>query len=288
LRAIEDLTDLGTDAFRASAVARRVGSAVATVTPCLIEMVNDGRLRLRFDLLCPDNGRTIRSYREKEDLPIGEEVLSDRCGDDEPFVVEPQHIWVQFVPTEEFRARVRRERAPREKSGNAPEDDPPGLRRPSEDSVSAYLRRGDLTQVHNYYAPVTNLGDENVIGDENVVAKEGSQAATSGGVAAGGDVSDVETTGGADARGGGTAATGGSAVGQKGSDAAAGGSQTNVGVVERAKKSTQFKVFAVIAVIITVISTVFVVTGVWDIAWAGYVLAALGVVVAVLPLRRGG
>lgn len=127
LRTVEDLTELGSEAFRASAVARRVGSAVGTVTPRLMEMVNDGRLRLRFDLLCPDNGRTIRSYREKEELPIGQEVSSDRCGSDEPFVVEPRHIWIQFVPTEQFRARVRRARAQREKAGNTPEDDPPGL-----------------------------------------------------------------------------------------------------------------------------------------------------------------
>lgn len=129
LSAIEELTDLGTDAFRASAVARRVGTDVGAVTPRLMEMVNDGRLRLRFDLLCPDNGRTIRSYREREELPIGQEVSSDRCGSDEPFVVEPQHIWIQFVPTEQFRSRVRRERARREKAGNTPDDDPPGLRR---------------------------------------------------------------------------------------------------------------------------------------------------------------
>lgn len=127
--AVEDLTDLGTEAFRASAVARRVGSAVEAVAPRLMEMVNDGRLRLQFDLICPDNGRTIRSYREKEELPIGREVSSDRCASDEPFVVEPQHIWIQFVPTEQFRARVRRERARREKAGNTADDDPPGLRR---------------------------------------------------------------------------------------------------------------------------------------------------------------
>lgn len=150
------------------------------------------------------------------------------------------------------------------------------------------MRRHDLIEIHNYYGPVTNIGDENVLGDENIVAKDRSQVATSGGVAAGGDVVDVKTTGGADAREGGTAATGGSAVAQEGSGAAAGGSQTNVGIVERAKKSGQFKLFGAFTVIVTVITTVLVATGTWDLAWAGYVLAALGIIVAVYPLFKGG
>ena len=127
--AVEDLTDQGAAAFRASAIASRVGDAVEAVTPGLMQMVQDGQLRLQFDLICPDNGRTIRSYSDKEQLPIGQAVSSDRCDSDEPFVVEPQHIWIQFVPTEQLRVRVRRERARRERAAASQEDDPPGLRR---------------------------------------------------------------------------------------------------------------------------------------------------------------
>ena len=126
------------------------------------------------------------------------------------------------------------------------------------------------------------------IGDENIIATEGSQIATGGAVAAGRDAIEVKTTGGADAREGGTAATSGSAIAREGSGAAAGGSQTSIGIVNRAKQSGQFKLFGALTVIVTVVTTVLVTTGTWDLAWAGYILSALGIVVAVYPLFRGG
>jgi hypothetical protein len=129
--AVEDLTDEGSEAFRASAIARRVGAEIENVRQQLMQLVGEGTLRLRFDVVCPDNGRTIKSFNEETALPIGQELSSDRCESGEPFVVEPQHIWVQFVPTEAFRTRVRRERARRSPPArrDKQDDDPPGLRR---------------------------------------------------------------------------------------------------------------------------------------------------------------
>jgi hypothetical protein len=129
--AVENLTDEGSTTFRASAIARCVrATAVEAVTPMLMQMVRDGRLRLRFDLLCPDNGRTITSFRQEDDLPIGKEWSSDRCAGDEPFIVERRHIWVQFVPTNEFRVRVRRNRVQASRPPERPpDDDPPGMSR---------------------------------------------------------------------------------------------------------------------------------------------------------------
>ena len=128
---VETLTDEGSTGFRASAIARRVGaSGIEAVTPALMEMVRDGRLRLRFDLLCPDNGRTITSFWEEDELPLGKDWSSDRCTSDEPFIVERRHIWVHFVPTEDFRIRVRRKHVQASRSAEKPPgDDPPGQSR---------------------------------------------------------------------------------------------------------------------------------------------------------------
>jgi hypothetical protein len=67
--AVESLTNEGSRAFRASAIARRIpSSTVEAITPTLIDMVRNGHLRLRFDLVCPDNGRTIKTFGEEAAL----------------------------------------------------------------------------------------------------------------------------------------------------------------------------------------------------------------------------
>ncbi len=131
LEIVEDLTDEGTAGFRASAVARRLSSRVEQVTLALLGMVRDGRLRLRFDVICPDNGRTIESFWQEQELPIGQTRRSDRCDSDEPFVVDKAHIWITFVPSERFRLGVRRRRAQcsRETRVRAGDEQEPGLAR---------------------------------------------------------------------------------------------------------------------------------------------------------------
>ncbi|HEX4188576.1 MAG TPA: hypothetical protein VHY83_11815 [Solirubrobacteraceae bacterium] len=129
LKIVEELTDEGTDGFRASAIARQLGLTVEQVSPVLLGMVSDGRLRLRSDVICPDNGRTIRSYWQGEQLPIGKTVQSDRCASDEPFVVTRDEIWITFVPTEKFRVAVRKRRVQRGREERIPAADEgePGL-----------------------------------------------------------------------------------------------------------------------------------------------------------------
>jgi hypothetical protein len=154
------------------------------------------------------------------------------------------------------------------------------------DTLDGYVRRGEIVQVHqhtqhNYYAPVT-------IGDDNTIATGQSQIATGGGVTAGRDASNVTTTGGADARQGGTAATGASAIAQEGSGAAAGGSSTSIGVLDRAKKSRWTKTWALISLILLVITIVLVIVGAFGLDWAGFIVAALAILVGVIPLSGDG
>jgi hypothetical protein len=128
-RAVEDLTDEGTMGFRASAIARRLKADIGAVTKPLLTLVEDGDLRLRFDIICPDNGRTIESYWEGEELPIGQPRSSDKCDSPEPFTVGKEHVWVTYVPSERFRTRVRRERVARAREPQTAPDDPAAGRR---------------------------------------------------------------------------------------------------------------------------------------------------------------
>jgi hypothetical protein len=112
----------------------------------------------------------------------------------------------------------------------------------------------------------SSLGDvtnsQVVVGDGNVVAQKGAAAAGPGGSAAAGH---------------GAAATGGAA-------AAAGHSSANVGLIERAKKSRAFKIAGIIAVLATLAATGLLIAGVTDLGVAGYIVAVISVIVAVIPL----
>lgn len=128
IAAVEELATEGSTGFRASAIARKVGSSVDAVAPALLALTRNGALSLRFDLMCPDNGRTIHSFNSDADLPIGQEWQDERCETDEPFIVDRDHIWVVFVPTERWRTTVLRRRA-RDRAPRDPGGDPPGLAR---------------------------------------------------------------------------------------------------------------------------------------------------------------
>ena len=96
LSAVEDLTDLGTGRS-ARRLSRVASAALSGRNPAPDGDGERWSPAVQFDLICPDNGRTIRSYRDKEELPIGQEVSSDRCDSAEPFVVEPQHILTEAL-----------------------------------------------------------------------------------------------------------------------------------------------------------------------------------------------
>lgn len=99
---VEELAQAGSSGFRASYVARQAHTSVEEVRAELMDMVSAGKLHLKYQLICPDNGRTIRSYGREEELPLGEEVSDARCESDEPFIVEKVNIWVTFEPSAEL------------------------------------------------------------------------------------------------------------------------------------------------------------------------------------------
>lgn len=106
---VRELTEAGSTGFRASWIARQIDDNVDDIRNELMGMVRDGELQLKFDLLCPDSGRTIRSYGNEDELPLGEEVSDERCDTDEPFLVEKSNIWVTFEPTADLLRHTNRE-----------------------------------------------------------------------------------------------------------------------------------------------------------------------------------
>jgi hypothetical protein len=107
LEVVEDLAAKGSRGFQASYVAKRLTKSVGPVAHFLLEMVNDGRLLLRFDLICPDNGRTLETFSLEQDLPIGQ---LRSYADDEPFEVRQEDIWVSYIPTDTFKLAVQQKR----------------------------------------------------------------------------------------------------------------------------------------------------------------------------------
>ena len=106
---VQALSREGSSGFRASQVAKQSGSPLAEVQAALMELVEEGMLELRYQLICPDNGRTIKSFSADEELPIGQEVSDGRCETEEPFVVEKSNIWVTFRPSEALLRAANRE-----------------------------------------------------------------------------------------------------------------------------------------------------------------------------------
>ena len=125
IQAVEDLTNSGSTGFYPSAVAQRARTSVQAATAALTEMVQRGDLRLRFDLVCPGNGRTVKQFNEASEVPLGT-LWEDNGVCDEPFVVEKRDVMIAFVPTERYRIRVQRQRA---REPHPSEGDPPGLLR---------------------------------------------------------------------------------------------------------------------------------------------------------------
>jgi len=111
LGAVETLTDLGSVGFYASAIVAATTLPASEVSSSLMTLVDEAKLKLRFELRCPDNGRRIAAYENAEEIPLGKTMASDRCESDAPFTVEETDVLVRFVPSRNFAALVRRRRA---------------------------------------------------------------------------------------------------------------------------------------------------------------------------------
>jgi DNA-binding transcriptional ArsR family regulator len=108
LGAAAELTEAGSYGFYASAILARTGLDAATVSAALLDLVEEGKLELSFELRSPDNGRRLAAYERLEEVPVGEEFESDRSESPAPFVVEQTDVFVRFGPTRKFAASLRR------------------------------------------------------------------------------------------------------------------------------------------------------------------------------------
>lgn len=127
LGTVEPLTDHGSVGFYTSAIVAETGLPAPEVSSCLMSLVEQEKLELRFELRCPDNGRRIAAYENAEEIPLGKTIASDRCESDGAFTVEETDVFVRFVPSRNFAALVRRRRAA---GDDPPEGDPGKVRRP--------------------------------------------------------------------------------------------------------------------------------------------------------------
>lgn len=118
LEAVEELTERGSVGFYASAIVVATDGDPTEVTQLLLKMVDEQILEPRFELRCPDNGRRIDSYNAADDIPLGEEISSDRCDSTEPFVVDETDVFVRFRLNPRSTAALRRRR--HEKGGGNP------------------------------------------------------------------------------------------------------------------------------------------------------------------------
>jgi len=286
LRTVEDLTDEGTMGFRASAVARRLGSEMSEVTTALVELVKREMLRLRFDIVCPDNGRTVETYWQGESLPLGQTRHSDRCDTTEPFTVEKEHIWITFVPSEGFRARVRRQRAARQHELGSDADPEPGICGSIRDDLRGYESRGELVLQGDTYI-IGNVsimsGNRNVVGDRNVVASDEGQAA--------GSRAQIVGEGGVIAKGRSVqAATGGSATADRGGAAAKDAAvAASVAIRDRVRRAPWWSKFLGVICLLAVVGAMLLVGlgGDGKLTIAGFALAVVSGVAGAVPLIRG-
>jgi hypothetical protein len=267
LPVVEDLAYAGSRGFRASVVASQLGASDDEVRLALMRLVGSGELTLKFDLICPDNGRTIRRYSVEEELPIGEMESDTKCETDEPFCVEKRHIWVTFEPALEFLQQVNRKRAGEDKKKlTAPGPVQLGGSRDAPDELAVYERSQLIKQTHGdqyFYGCSVNLHQN------QVAATGGSAVADSGGTAA--------TSGGQAASGGGAIAT---------DQATALGSGSVQSLASRVKKSKISMIAGSLGIISIVATMVLFVTGKTDLGVAGFALTVIAAVLAVVPLMR--
>jgi hypothetical protein len=85
-----------TRGFRASYVAKRTNKSLDDVQRELVAMVDDGRLDVFYELLCPDSGRLIHRYASTDPLPIGQTIERDDC---EAFEATLSSFWVTYKPS---------------------------------------------------------------------------------------------------------------------------------------------------------------------------------------------
>ena len=92
---------------RASYVAERAGVPVAAAREDLVRLAEVGDVDMRFEVMCPSDGRTVKTFGVGEELPAT--LFDFDCNGGEPFDVTDQLIWVSFTPSSSLRDEVERD-----------------------------------------------------------------------------------------------------------------------------------------------------------------------------------
>lgn len=89
--------------FTASFISKNINIELDFVKERLLELSNDGRLFVNFELMCDSpkcEFRTIERYSKINDVPIGKIIECPECGDE--FEVTREHVWVTFSPNTSY------------------------------------------------------------------------------------------------------------------------------------------------------------------------------------------
>lgn len=104
---VKDLTLAGAAHFHATYVAKKLGIAADEAHEKLADLQQQGILEVHFDVICPETDRTIKSYKLKEEVPLGEFVVEE-TGDCEPFELQESDLIVTYSPTATYTRRLLR------------------------------------------------------------------------------------------------------------------------------------------------------------------------------------
>jgi hypothetical protein len=105
---VKDLTLAGAAHFHATYVAKKLGISADEAHEKLAALEQQGLLEVHFDVICPETDRTIKSYKLKEEVPLGE-FFVEETGDCEPFELQESDLIVTYSPTSTYTRRLLRD-----------------------------------------------------------------------------------------------------------------------------------------------------------------------------------
>lgn len=91
------------DRFTASYISKNTNVDIDFVKKRLIELTNDDKLFINFDLMCDSEDcgfKVIKTYPKIDEIPIGKMTKCTNCGKE--FKVAKEHIWVTFSPNTNY------------------------------------------------------------------------------------------------------------------------------------------------------------------------------------------
>jgi hypothetical protein len=137
---VKDLTLAGAAHFHATYVAKKLRIPADEAHEKLAALEQQGILEVHFDVICPETDRTIKTYKLKDEVPLGK-FFVEETGDCEPFELQESDLIVTYSPTSTYTRRLLRD-------GEHPDSKKKtSLARRMRRIVSARLRRGRSIQI---------------------------------------------------------------------------------------------------------------------------------------------